>query len=81
MPFGTVGVKSNTIWPTECRQRGSTYSGTLYSKVEWKMNGVEQKPLEKDMGQVPIMLKVNKMVLMLISIDMYVLICVSGFEL
>lgn len=57
VPYGTVGVKSNLVWPTECRQRGSTYSGKLIAKFQWKLNGIEQKSIERDVGHVPIMVK------------------------
>uniref|UniRef100_A0A1B6CSM5 DNA-directed RNA polymerase subunit beta n=1 Tax=Clastoptera arizonana TaxID=38151 RepID=A0A1B6CSM5_9HEMI len=57
VPAGSVGIKSYTIWPTECRQRGSTYGGNLITGLSWSVDGVEQPTLEKDLGRIPIMIK------------------------
>ncbi|KAJ8953552.1 hypothetical protein NQ318_002972 [Aromia moschata] len=35
VPFGTIGVRNNLIYPTECRQRAATYKGKLYVDVDW----------------------------------------------
>lgn len=59
VPSGTIGVKNYKIYPIECRQRGSTYKGKLIVKLGWSINGTEQETLEKDLGEIPIMLKVK----------------------
>lgn len=59
VPTGTIGVKSYKIYPTECRQRGSTYKGKIIVKLGWSINGKQQETLEKDLGEIPIMVKVN----------------------
>lgn len=58
VPDGTIGVKSRKIYPTECRQRGSTYRGLASVKVGWSVNGKKQSSVDKDLGEVPIMVKV-----------------------
>lgn len=59
VPSGTIGVKNRKIFPTECRQRGATYKGKIMIRLGWSINGREQEILEKDLGEVPIMVKVK----------------------
>ncbi|XP_060854584.1 DNA-directed RNA polymerase I subunit RPA2 [Rhopalosiphum padi] len=57
VPSGSLGVKSHSIYPLECRQRHGTYSGRLEIKLRWSINDAEQMIIDRDIGQVPIMLK------------------------
>ncbi|XP_011302385.1 DNA-directed RNA polymerase I subunit RPA2 [Fopius arisanus] len=57
IPTTTVGVKNPRILPTECRQRGATYKGKLMIKVGWSINGRQQESLDKELGDIPIMVK------------------------
>lgn len=59
VPTGAIGVKNYKVYPTECRQRGGTYKGKITVKLGWSINGVQQEILEKDLGEVPIMVKVK----------------------
>lgn len=58
VPSNTIGVKTYKIYPTECRQRGTTYKGKILVRLGWSINGKEQEAFEKDLGEVPIMIKV-----------------------
>ncbi|XP_077268648.1 RNA polymerase I subunit Rpl135 isoform X1 [Temnothorax americanus] len=60
VPTNTIGVKTYKVYPTECRQRGATYKGKIIVRLGWSVNGKEQEPLEKDLGEVPIMVKSNR---------------------
>ncbi|XP_012287077.1 DNA-directed RNA polymerase I subunit RPA2 isoform X2 [Orussus abietinus] len=60
VPLGTIGVKNHKIYPTECRQRGATYKAKLTAKISWSINGKQQESLEKDLGEIPIMVKSNR---------------------
>ena len=60
VPSGTVGVKNHKIYPTECRQRGCTYKGKITAKLGWSINGRTQEALERDLGEIPIMIKSNR---------------------
>ncbi|XP_064213291.1 DNA-directed RNA polymerase I subunit RPA2 [Tribolium castaneum] len=60
VPMGTVGVKSPKVFPSECRQRAATYKGRFIARVNWAINGERQTAFDKDMGQLPIMIKSNK---------------------
>jgi DNA-directed RNA polymerase I subunit RPA2 len=66
VPPGLFGVKSPYVFPTECRQRGITYKGQLITQLSFKINDVQLGILEKDLGQIPIMVKVR--ILSLINI-------------
>ncbi|XP_043275867.1 DNA-directed RNA polymerase I subunit RPA2 [Venturia canescens] len=59
-PTGTIGIRNHKIYPTECRQRGSTYKGKLIGKIGWSINGRLQEHIEKDLGEIPIMVKSNR---------------------
>lgn len=59
VPLGTIGVRNQSIYPTECRQRFATYKGKLYVEVNWYIDGVQQQTFQKDMGNIPIMVKVR----------------------
>ncbi|XP_069682789.1 DNA-directed RNA polymerase I subunit RPA2 [Periplaneta americana] len=54
---GTIGAKIPTVFPTECRQRGSTYRGLLKCVISCEVNDIEIASQEKDLGQIPIMVK------------------------
>ncbi|XP_034948641.1 DNA-directed RNA polymerase I subunit RPA2 [Chelonus insularis] len=60
VPTGTIGVKSHKIYPTECRQRAATYKGKLIIKIGWSINGRSQEQLEKDLGEIPIMIRSSR---------------------
>lgn len=58
VPTNVIGVKDYKIYPTECRQRGATYKGKIIVTLGWSVNGNSQETLEKDLGDIPIMVKV-----------------------
>ncbi|XP_046817891.1 DNA-directed RNA polymerase I subunit RPA2 isoform X1 [Vespa crabro] len=60
VPTNVIGVKNYKIYPTECRQRGATYKGKITVKLGWSVNGISQEILEKDLGDIPIMVKSNR---------------------
>lgn len=59
VPAGTLGVKSQQIFPTECRQSANTYKGRLTGHLRWWVNGQEQMPLKREFGEIPVMVKVS----------------------
>lgn len=61
VPSGTVLVKDQRIFPSECRQRAATYKGKLTVEVKWLLNGKEQQSFIKDLGEIPIMIKVKSL--------------------
>ncbi|XP_018335521.1 DNA-directed RNA polymerase I subunit RPA2 [Agrilus planipennis] len=67
VPVGTIGVKKQVVLPTECRQRAATYKGKFNIKVSWTVNNGKKSYFEKELGEVPIMLKSNRCHLNLMS--------------
>lgn len=59
VPVTVVGAASRNIYPLECRQRKFSYRGKLVMQVKWSVNGIPCPPIEKEMGDMPIMLKVS----------------------
>lgn len=57
VPHTLIGVKNQRVYPTECRQRAATYKGMAVVRVDWSVNGVAMAPIDKELGEVPIMLK------------------------
>lgn len=51
-------VKNRNILPSECRERHSTYRGKLRARLEWRVNNGEWHESLRELGQVPIMLRV-----------------------
>ncbi|OQV16825.1 DNA-directed RNA polymerase I subunit RPA2 [Hypsibius exemplaris] len=48
---------SSHLLPSECRQRGVSYSGNMKLKVEWTLDGEHQGFFERPGGEVPIMVR------------------------
>ncbi|CAG2054316.1 unnamed protein product [Timema podura] len=63
VPKGTIGTKSLRILPTECRQRGATYKGRLVGHIVCSVGDKPYKPLEKEFGEIPIMVKCHELIL------------------
>ncbi|KAI4456625.1 dna-directed rna polymerase i subunit 2 [Holotrichia oblita] len=59
-PLGVIGIKNQNVYPTECKQRGVTYRGRLCIRVSWSINGKLQVAFDKDLGDIPIMIKSNR---------------------
>ncbi|XP_028028172.1 DNA-directed RNA polymerase I subunit RPA2 [Bombyx mandarina] len=56
VPMDTVGVKSQVVLPTECRQRAATYKGELKIRVTLCIDG-RSVTIERSLGYLPIMIK------------------------
>lgn len=46
------------IWPAECRERHVTYRGRLRVRMEYKVNNGDWRELVRELGQIPLMLRV-----------------------
>lgn len=58
IPLDQIGTRNKIIYPTECRQLGTTYGGQCTVTLQWYKNDVKQPPVNFDLGQIPIMVKV-----------------------
>ena len=52
-------TRNREIYPAECRERHVTYRGRLRARVEYRINNGDWKETVRELGQVPIMLKVS----------------------
>ena len=51
-------LKNRSILPAECRERHATYRGRLRIRLEYRVNQGDWHESVREMGQVPIMLRV-----------------------
>lgn len=58
IPIDQIGTRNKIIYPTECRQLGTTYSGQCTVTLQWYKNDIKQPAVNFDLGQIPIMVKV-----------------------
>ncbi|KAL8613329.1 hypothetical protein ACOMHN_052569 [Nucella lapillus] len=49
--------RTNKVYPSECRQRHSTYRGDINIQLGWVLDGKFQGYLDRSAGQIPIMVK------------------------
>ncbi|CAH2059095.1 unnamed protein product, partial [Iphiclides podalirius] len=59
VPMDVVGVKNQTILPTECRQRAATYKGEFKIRMTFTVNH-KAITIDRSLGNLPIMLKSKK---------------------
>lgn len=58
VPATCISARNKRIYPTECRQRASTYTGACMIGVGWAINGVTRPTVDKAMGEIPVMIRV-----------------------
>ena len=58
-PTNKFVLKNREIYPAECRQRHATYRGRLRARLEYRVNDSEWIESIRELGQVPIMLRVS----------------------
>ena len=56
---GRSGMQSR-IFPVECRERLMSYRARMTARISWSVNGLPKQYEERDMGLVPIMVKVSE---------------------
>ena len=54
-----VSTRNREIYPAECRERHVSYRGNLKVRLGYRVNDGEWKETVRNMGQIPIMLKVG----------------------
>ncbi|CAG8479706.1 9635_t:CDS:10 [Acaulospora morrowiae] len=60
LPENARGVKTRQIYPSECRERMTTYAGKMMIKFCWQVNDEPPNTDTKSMGFIPIMIKSNR---------------------
>lgn len=59
-PTNKIAIGSNrNVLPAECRERHCTYRGKLTARIDWKVNNGDWQEEVRDLGYVPIMLRVS----------------------
>ncbi|GAB0087074.1 DNA-directed RNA polymerase [Sergentomyia squamirostris] len=57
VPANVTDVRTRKVYPVECRQRSVSYKGPCNIRIGWSVNGMPKPSIDKDVGEVPIMLK------------------------
>lgn len=58
-PTNKVSISNRNILPAECRERHVSYRGKLRARVQYRINNGDWVEMVRELGQVPIMLKVR----------------------
>lgn len=59
VPPSNKWAKNRNIYPAECRERHATYRGRLSATIQYRVNGSAPVEVVRELGQLPIMLKVK----------------------
>ncbi len=59
VPPSNKFARNREIFPAECRERHVTYRGRLTATLEYRINDGDPIQFDRDLGQVPIMVKVS----------------------
>ncbi|GLI77743.1 DNA-directed RNA polymerase I subunit RPA2 [Penicillium ochrochloron] len=59
-PTNKFSHKNRNIYPSECRERHSTYRGKLRARLEYQINNGDWMESVRELGQVPIMMRTNR---------------------
>ncbi|CEH13906.1 dna-directed rna polymerase i complex subunit rpa2 [Ceraceosorus bombacis] len=54
------GLSGKKVFPSECRERLMTYRARMTARIAWRVNGNLPHIEERDLGQVPVMVKSNR---------------------
>jgi len=58
LPPSNKFSKNREIYPAECRERHVTYRGKMMATLQFRINGGDPFDFVRDLGQIPLMLKV-----------------------
>lgn len=58
-PSNKAAINNRNVLPAECRERHVSYRGKLRARVQYRINNGDWIETVRDLGQVPIMLKVR----------------------
>jgi len=59
-PSNKFNLVRREVLPSECRERHATYRGRLTARLEVRVNEGDWKELDRELGNMPIMLRTNK---------------------
>jgi DNA-directed RNA polymerase I subunit RPA2 len=58
-PSNKFSARNREIYPSECRERHATYRGRLRARLEYQVNNGDWKESIRELGQIPLMLRVS----------------------
>jgi DNA-directed RNA polymerase I subunit RPA2 len=58
-PSNKFSTRNREILPAECRERHVTYRGKMIAKLEYQINNGDKVEFVRELGQIPLMLKVS----------------------
>lgn len=64
LPPSNKFAKNREIFPAECRERHATYRGKLTATLEYKINDGDAHEFVRELGNMPIMVKVRSLSLL-----------------
>jgi DNA-directed RNA polymerase I subunit RPA2 len=53
-------AKDKRLYPSECRQRHTTYNGKIEIQIEYSQDGKVIDTITRDAGYIPVMVKVKQ---------------------
>ncbi|OAL19401.1 hypothetical protein AYO20_11645 [Fonsecaea nubica] len=59
-PSNKFSFENRNIYPSECRERHTTYRGRLRARLQYRLNNGDWQESVRDLGQMPIMLRSNR---------------------
>ena len=59
-PSNKFNLRNRDVLPSECRERHATYRGRMTARLEARVNEGDWKEFDREIGNVPIMLRTNK---------------------
>lgn len=65
LPPSNRFAKNRDVYPAECRERHVTYRGKLSATFEYRINDGDAREFTRDLGHMPIMVKVCRPVLVI----------------
>jgi DNA-directed RNA polymerase I subunit RPA2 len=60
-PTNKFTTRNRNIYPSECRERHATYRGKLRARIEYRVNNGDWMESIRELGQVPIMMRVSSL--------------------
>lgn len=76
-PSNKFTTRNRNIYPAECRERHATYRGKLRARLEYQVNNGDWQESIRELGQVPIMLRVRSHAIFLLAPVIYSMLTVT----
>ena len=78
LPQSNKNALKRTIYPAECRERHATYRGKLSARLEYKVNNGDWQESVRDLGHLPVMLRVSPRSAVSSAVRMLIVLVIVG---